>query len=177
MLCTSSSSATVSATNTNDILNALCYKTSFTPGGGVPQRYPNTGFADTCPTGMRLATMAEAATHIGTLCPPLTEWAIIELENHGTVRGYGYGAGCPITPNEPGNWAELFCVTADTTVVSIQIVKSGECTAPCATCSLSVTTCTSCMSTHPRLYNGGCYDTCPIGSYPDSSTSCACKES
>lgn len=54
---------------------------------------------------------------------------------------------------------------------SIQSVYLA-CTSPCATCSTSGTTCTSCQSTHPHFYNNVCYDICPSGSYPSSSSTC-----
>lgn len=65
-----------------------------------------------CPSGMRLATVKEAALFNAEACKALSgnQWYIARLANGGAMGGSGYS--CGVTMENPGKLGDSLCVSA-----------------------------------------------------------------
>ena len=164
MKCTSSSTATILQTDTNLIIEALCWKFP-------PYSQPEHFSGEQCPQNYRVITYDETMANKDAICALLGPWHMVRIDVYGKMDGPGYG--CHVDPYSPGGLGGIICTSS--VPLSIQIVSSGECSPPCTTCVNTLTTCTSCSAPKSFLYSSSCYESCPTGSYQSTINKCSCK--
>jgi len=144
LYCTSGSPV-VSSNDINLRTQALCIATTTVSGGSssstsdVPVKRT---IPPGCPTNYVQATYAQALQYRSLICQQLGQWDIVALQGQGSIRGYGYGSGCPVTENESASMGDIACVPslyfAPITTTTITIVNAGE--DVCSTCQTLATT-------------------------------------
>jgi len=162
--CATAASANVIANDINSTPEALCAEIH-PLSNPIPSYHPN---LSTCPPGKRKTTLSEALEYLTIICQSLGNNDIAQLEDDFVIEGKGNGSDCPIGPSNGMGVTNIVCT--DLPDITLQVVLSGEptCISPCQTCSRITAACTSCVPSFPYLYNGICYDECPIGTYASS---------
>ena len=137
------------------VAQALCYQNN--PGSSSP--YVKMGSTNCSPD--RLATEAEVKKKRVALCGSIANNDILMIAD-----GYFKGSNppnCAFGGSAGGTVTGAVCIPFS---IIITLQPTGEvCSPPCSTCGATSTTCTSCLSSHPKLYNEKCYATCPDGTY------------
>ena len=164
MECTSSSTAIILQTDTNLIIEALCWKYP-------PYSHPVYFSGTQCPQNFRVITYDETIANKNAICSILGPWYMVRIDVQGKMSGSGYG--CNILQYSSGGLGGIVCTSS--VPLRVQIVSSGECSPPCTTCINTLTTCTSCSTPISFFYNNYCYESCPTGSYQSAINTCDCK--